>query len=126
MKRNFTSLLILFFAVVTGYAYAEEDSNKQQMLIEKLSLTPEQVEPVQSILNEQIAKRKEIMQQMKSDMEAVHTETSQRLGQVLTAEQLQQFEQLHAQRKKKMKQRREQWRQRVKQQKHKNQQQENG
>ncbi len=100
MKNIFTPLLLMSLLVCASYVQAEEQ-NKREKLIEKLALEPDQVETVETILNEQKNKRQEIKQKMKAEMESLHAETSQRLGEVLTAEQLQQFEQLHEQRRQK-------------------------
>lgn len=71
-----------------------------QQIAQDLSLSDEQTESFMSVLNSQHEKRREIMkahrkereEKPRAEMEALHQETISLLASVLSAEQLQQFE----------------------------------
>ena len=74
-----------------------------ERLTEELALTPEQVEAVRPILAEQATKQRDAFQQhrgnreeMRSAMMALQRETDERLGAVLTEEQMQKWRELRA------------------------------
>ena len=67
-------------------------------MISKLELTEEQKQPVADIMKEQWKKGREIKQtafeQIRPQMEALHEETREQLGEILTEEQLQRYDDL--------------------------------
>ena len=118
MKSLFSLFLALMLFQPLAFADSEKYCEPGAKLTEKLGLEENQVDPVQQIMKEQHEKRREIFQAnreaLKNSMSALHNETKERLSSVLTPEQLQKFEEMHAQKMEKMKQRGEKWKKRQK------------
>ena len=72
---------------------AEEKINK---LKQQLNLTDEQVKQITPIIQSEMQKRKEVMDQMRN----LHQDTENKIGQYLTPEQMTQWKNLQEQRKK--------------------------
>jgi len=100
---GFLAVFILITATLyTQFSYAAEQNRPKrgpERMIEKLDLSDNQTEQFRSIMDEQHQKRMDVHEQYKESreeeheaMEVLHQETIGRLTPVLTAEQLESFE----------------------------------
>ena len=99
------SLFLILLLSQSVFADSEKAGKHFDKLSGKLDLKEEQVDIVKGIVEEQHQKRREIFSAMKEQMKGLHNETREKLGTVLTAEQLQKFEAMHADRMEKKKKR---------------------
>ena len=97
-----SSLLLAPMALADHPAGGTRGGKHKNMLISKLELTEEQKQPVAEILKEQRKKSREIMEpafeQVKPQMEALHGETRRLLAEILTEEQLQEYDEMSSRR----------------------------
>ena len=109
-------ILICLLALSTAQsAFAERGMRDHHVdrMVDKLELSSEQEPAVRQILDEQHEKLKAeisaVREQAQPRMEALRAETNERLSTVLTAEQLQTFNDSMDQRKERMQERRKRW-----------------
>ena len=114
MMNKFIAI-VLGSLLLTSMALADRPSEgkcagkHKGRLLSKLELTEEQQQPVAEILEQQREKTRETMQaafeQVRPPLQALHAETRQRLAEVLTGEQLQQYDKLSSRRHERMQKR---------------------
>ena len=108
-KLLIAAFVSMLLAAMSSVAHHEGGEHKDK-LISKLELTEEQKQPVAEILKDQWNKGREIkrdaLEQVRPQMEALREETSQRLASVLTEEQLQKYNELRNKRGERMQKRR--------------------
>ena len=102
----FSTLLLTSMALADHPADAKHKGKHKDRVISKLQLTEDQRQPVADILKGQKEKGREIMQsaveQVISQMDALHEETRQRLADILSEEQLQKYDQMSSKRHERM------------------------
>ena len=91
-------LLITMLVVAGGVAQAQgpmrTPEGKINKMKQELNLTDEQVKQITPVIQSEMQKRKELMDQMRN----LHQETETKIGQFLTPEQMTQWTTLRAQR----------------------------
>ena len=113
MKKLLPLLFVLFFSQ-SAFAESEKSEKHFDKLSGKLELQEDQVEIVNNIFQEQHQKRVELRDAMKQQMQDLQNDTKSRLSSVLTADQMQTFEELHAKRMERKKERREKFKEEFK------------
>ena len=102
----FSTLLLTSMALADHPADGKHKGKHKDRVISKLQLTEDQRQPVADILKGQKEKGREIMQsaveQVISQMDALHEETRQRLADILSEEQLQKYDQMSSKRHERM------------------------
>lgn len=108
MNKLLSAVFVSMLLFATAGA-AHHNGEHKNMLLSKLELAEEQKQPVAEILKEQRKKRKEIrrsaLEQIKPEMAALDEETRQRLGEILTEEQLQKYDKISSTRHERMQKR---------------------
>ena len=102
----FSTLLLTSMALADHPADGKHKGKHKDRVISKLQLTEDQRQPVADILKGQKEKGREIMQsaveQVISQMDALHEETRQRLADILSEEQLQKYDEMSSKRHERM------------------------
>ena len=94
----FSTLLLVCAAQADHGKGGKHRGKHKDWMISKLELAEEQQQPVAEILKEQWKKGREIkrsaFEQIRPQMEALHEETREQLGEILTEEQLRKYDEL--------------------------------